>query len=53
VFISSTNRNLLGVGEIAGHTIAKAPGPVTRQLNVLFDTHVADYVTRRLAAATR
>ena len=53
VFISSTNRNLLGVGEIAGHTIAKAPGPITRQLNELFDTHVADYVTRRLAAATR
>jgi branched-chain amino acid aminotransferase len=53
VFISSTNRNLLGVGEIAGHTIAKAPGPVTRQLNELFDTHVADYVTRRLVAATR
>ena len=53
VFISSTNRNLLGVGEIAGHTIAKAPGPVTRQLDELFDTHVADYVTRRLAAATR
>ena len=28
-------------------------GPVTRQLDELFDTHVADYVTRRLAAATR
>jgi branched-chain amino acid aminotransferase len=53
VFISSTNRNLLGVGEIAGHAIAGAPGPVTRQLDQLFDTHVADYVTRRLASATR
>jgi branched-chain amino acid aminotransferase len=53
VFISSTNRNLLGVAEIAGHTIAKAPGPITRQLDELFDTHVTDYVTRRLAAATR
>jgi branched-subunit amino acid aminotransferase/4-amino-4-deoxychorismate lyase len=53
VFISSTNRNLLGVGEIAGHVIAKAPGPVTRQLDELFDRHVADYVTRRLASATR
>src|ERR1700674_5778318 len=51
VFISSTNRNLLGVGEISGRAIAKAPGPVTRQLDELFDTHVADYVTRRLAAA--
>src|SRR6202521_111323 len=51
IFISSTNRNLLGVGEISGRMIAKAPGPVTRQLDELFDTHVADYVTRRLAAA--
>jgi branched-chain amino acid aminotransferase len=53
VFISSTNRNLLGVGEIAGHRIATAPGPVTRQLDELFDAHVAEYVTRRLASAAR
>jgi branched-chain amino acid aminotransferase len=53
VFISSTNRNLLGVGEIAGHRIASAPGPVTGQLDELFDAHVAEYVTRRLASAAR
>jgi branched-chain amino acid aminotransferase len=53
VFISSTNRNLIGVGEIAGRKIATAPGPITRQLDELFDNHVADYVTRRLAAASR
>ena len=53
VFITSTNRNLLGVGEIAGHRIATAPGPVTHQLNELFDAHVAEYVSRRLAAAAR
>jgi branched-chain amino acid aminotransferase len=53
VFISSTNRNLLGVGEIAGHKIAAAPGPVTRKLDELFDAHVADYVNRRLASAAR
>jgi branched-chain amino acid aminotransferase len=53
VFITSTNRNLLGVGEIAGRKIATAPGPVTRTLDELFDAHVADYVTRRLASATR
>src|SRR6202795_19607 len=52
IFISSTNRKLIGVGEIAGHKIATAPGPVTHQLNNLFDTYVADYVTRRLAAAS-
>lgn len=52
VFISSTNRSLIGVGEIAGNTIAAAPGPATHQLNELFDAYVADYVTRRLAATT-
>lgn len=52
VFISSTNRNLIGVGEIAGHKIASAPGPVTHRLNDLFDAYVKEYVTRRLAAAT-
>lgn len=52
IFISSTNRNLIGVGEIAGHKIATAPGPVTHQLNNLFDAYVAEYVTRRLAAAS-
>ena len=52
IFISSTNRNLIGVGEINGRKIATAPGPVTQQLNDLFDAYVADYVTRRLAAAS-
>jgi branched-chain amino acid aminotransferase len=53
VFISSTNRNLLSVGEIAGHRIAAAPGPVTRQLDELFDAHIAGYVARRLATAAK
>jgi branched-chain amino acid aminotransferase len=52
IFISSTNRNLIGVGEIAGHKIATAPGPVTHQLNDLFDAYVAEYVTRRLTVAS-
>lgn len=53
VFISSTNRNLIGVGEISGNAMAGAPGPVTRQLEELFSAHLTDYVTRRLAAASR
>ena len=53
VFISSTNRNLIGVGEIAGNRIAAAPGAVTHQLEDLFAAHVGDYVTRRLATASR
>ena len=53
VFISSTNRNVIGVGEIAGHKIAAAPGPVTRRLNELFDAYIDDYVTRRVSISTR
>jgi len=53
VFISSTNRNLISASEIAGHKIAAAPGPVCHRLNELFDAFVNDYVTRRLASATR
>lgn len=53
IFISSTNRNLIGVGEIAGQKIPVAPGPVTHRLNELFDVHVTDYVNRRLASTAR
>ena len=52
VFISSTNRNLISVGEIAGHSIS-APGPVCGRLLELFDAYVSDYVMRRLASAAR
>jgi branched-chain amino acid aminotransferase len=53
IFISSTNRNLIGVGEIAGQKIPAAPGPITHRLNELFDAYVIDYVNRRLASAAR
>src|SRR6266852_4184443 len=46
VFISSTNRNLIGVGEIAGHKIAAAPGSLTRRLEETFAAYVEDYVSR-------
>ena len=52
VFITSSNRNLISVGEIAGHSIP-APGPVCHRLNELFDSYVSDYVTRRHASAAR
>ena len=51
VFISSTNRNLLSVGEIAGNRIAAAPGPVTQRLEESFSSYVVDYITRRLATS--
>lgn len=52
VFITSTNRSLISVGEIVGHSIP-APGPVCQRLLELFDAYVSDYVTRRLASAAR
>jgi branched-chain amino acid aminotransferase len=53
VFISSTNRNVIGVGEIAGHALAGAPGPVTKRVDEAFGAYVKEYVSRRRAAASR
>jgi branched-chain amino acid aminotransferase len=44
IFISSTNRNVLAVGEIAGHKIPAAPGPVTQKLGKIFEAFVAEYI---------
>jgi branched-chain amino acid aminotransferase len=52
VFISSTNRSVLGVGEVAGHRIAAAPGPVTAKLEKAFAGYVAEYLARRAALAS-
>ena len=54
VFVSSTNRNIIGVGEIAGHKIASAsaPGSVTKRLDELFDIYVTEYVSRRLSLSS-
>ena len=51
VFISSTNRSLLGVGEIEGRKIGSgaAPGPVTQKLVKAFAMYVAEYIARRAA----
>ena len=52
-FLSSTNRNLLAVDEIAGRRVATAPGPLTRKLDELLEAYISDYVMRRLASAAR
>jgi branched-chain amino acid aminotransferase len=51
VFISSTNRSMLGVSEINGHQIASAPGPVTLQMENAFGEYVKRYVAGKSAAA--
>jgi branched-chain amino acid aminotransferase len=52
VFITSTNRSLAGVGEIAGHTFPSAPGPVTQRLERIFRQYIDDYVARSSAPAS-
>jgi branched-chain amino acid aminotransferase len=51
VFITSTNRNVIGVKEIAGHTIAGgSTGIITKKLDEAFDAYLNEYVDRRLAS---
>jgi branched-chain amino acid aminotransferase len=49
IFISSTNRNLLGVGEVNGRKIAAAPGAVTLRLEKAFGEYVRQYLEARSA----
>ena len=52
VFITSTNRNIIGVKEIAGRVIASgASGELTKKLDEAFEAYLNDYVDRRLAAS--
>ena len=51
VFISSTNRSMLGVSEINGQRIASAPGPVTLKLEKAFAGYVREYIEARSAAS--
>jgi branched-chain amino acid aminotransferase len=51
VFVTSTNRNVIGVSEIAGHKIGTGTiGPVTKRLDDVFEAYVGDYIHRRMAA---
>lgn len=52
VFVTSTNRNVIGVQEIAGHRIAGGTtGAITKKLDEAFEAYINDYVERRLAAS--
>ena len=49
VFITSTNRTLLGVSEIAAHRYSVTMGPLVQKLERTFDSYVREYVaTQRL-----
>jgi branched-chain amino acid aminotransferase len=47
VFITSTNRSLLGISEIAGHKYAAAPGPVAYKLECAFGAAMREYVAQQ------
>jgi len=51
IFISSTNRSMLGVSEVNGHAIAAAPGVVTLKLEKAFGEYVRQYLEVRSAAS--
>jgi branched-chain amino acid aminotransferase len=51
VFISSTNRNIIAVGELNGHKIATTPIPMMQKLERAFTAYVREYVEARAAAA--
>ena len=51
VFISSTNRSMLGVSEINGHKLAGAPGPITKKLEKIFAGYMREYIDARAAAS--
>jgi len=53
VFISSTNRNVIAVSEIAGRKIACGPAPVMQKLDRAFAAYVRDYIESRTTAATK
>lgn len=51
VFISSTNRNLVGVGEIAGRGIGKGPRTLMNRLDEAFSAYARSYVDSRTSTA--
>jgi branched-chain amino acid aminotransferase len=50
VFITSTNRNLLGVREIDGRLFTAVPGRITERLETAFSRYMTEYVSRAAAA---
>jgi branched-chain amino acid aminotransferase len=53
VFVSSTNRSMLNVAEIAGKKISIPADPVARKLEKLFNQYVREYVDARTPANSR
>ena len=53
IFISSTNRNLLPVSEIAGRKIGSGNTPVVERLEKVFEDYVRKYLGSQAASASK
>ncbi len=53
VFISSTNRNLLPVSEIAGRKIGSGKTPVVERLEKVFEDYIRQYLDSQAASANK
>jgi branched-chain amino acid aminotransferase len=52
VFVTSTNRNVIGAKEIAGHSIGDGTtGPITKKLDEAFEAYINEYVERRMTTS--
>ncbi len=49
VFISSTNRNVIGAADVGGHAMKTSLGPITKRIEDAFVAYVRDYVDARTA----
>ncbi len=53
VFISSTNRNLLPVSEIAGRKIGDGNNPIADRLEKVFENYIRKYLDSQTASASK
>jgi branched-chain amino acid aminotransferase len=53
VFISSTNRNIIAVTEIAGRKLESTSRPVMAKLELAFSSYTNDYVQSRLSSTVK
>jgi branched-chain amino acid aminotransferase len=51
VFISSTNRNVIGASEVNGHKIATPSGPIVQKLEKAFEVYIREYIEARATAS--
>ena len=53
VFISSTNRNIIAVTEIAGRPVGKASRPIMAKLELAFSRYTREYVKAQMPATVK